>query len=214
MRRNINDPISSWVPLQGLSGWCAFLIITNWNEKGLFAARQACVWSYRKWHHLRPLPAAQRRQSYKATVLECHHKLGWIVTTVKPGSLLDMDLGRESRTILNSLKLLTRRNHWIQLELWVKTGPDLEKAEIKFLDARQHCFVAMLNFLLATFCSLDGFCGRVFSLAFLENDFSDFQGHVSDVPNSKTALILSVLETQSSRDERIWESPCHGLRLG
>lgn len=71
------------------------------------------------------------------------------------------------------------------------------------LDARQHCAVAMLNFLLAFAVLIVSVVESSHLFVFLESDFSDFQGRavwLNDVPNSKTALILLVLETQSLRE--------------
>lgn len=90
------------------------------------------------------------------TRLDCDHSKIWI--TARNGPRVG---------VLNILEVLTGRKHWIHLEIWTKTDPDPEEVEIRFVDARQHCALAMLNFLLDFFCSLDSSCrSRTCSSAF------------------------------------------------
>lgn len=107
--------------------------------------------------------------------------------------------------VLNGLNLLTRRNHWIQLELQIKTGPNPKRAAIRFLNVRKPCANTMLNSLLASFYSLDGFSARVISLVSVSRRwFLCLSGNavwLGDVPNSSFDPF-----SLGQYCERIWEN--------
>lgn len=124
--------------------------------------------------------------------LDCVCSKTWIASECVHGGSLAI--------ILNGLNLLTRRNHWIQLELLIKTVPSPKRAEIRFLYVRKPCANTMLNSLLVLMVSLQG-SSQLF--LFLGGEFSVFQGMQSDwVMCPTAALILSVLDST----ERIWEN--------